>query len=71
MRAAHSFLSVAAFLDIGPSSVVVLPEQTAGGNTEKIMQNLGRVLYSVKPRKTCSFAVDHDHGGGNDDRNDA
>lgn len=45
-------------LDIGPSSVIVLPERTAGGNTEKIMQNLGRVLYSVKPRKTRSFAVE-------------
>jgi len=46
-------------LDIGPDSVVVLPgaPQSPSG-VEKILQQMGRVLYSVKPRKTRSFAVE-------------
>jgi hypothetical protein len=43
-------------LDIGPNSTVLLP--APGGTSEKIIQNLGRVLYSVKPRKARTFAVE-------------
>jgi hypothetical protein len=42
-------------LDIGPNSVVLLPG--ASGGEEKIIQNLGRVLYSIKPRKARTFSV--------------
>lgn len=42
-------------LDIGPDSVVLLPG--ASGDEEKIIQNLGRVLYSIKPRKARTFSV--------------
>jgi hypothetical protein len=43
-------------LDIGPNSTVLLP--ATDGKNEKVIQNLGRVLYSVKPRKARSFAVE-------------
>jgi len=46
-----------AVLDIGPNSVVLLPGESAAGKVEKVIQNLGRVLYSVGPRKSRSFAV--------------
>lgn len=42
-------------LDIGPGSVVLMP--VANADSESIIQNLGRVLYSVKPRKSRSFSV--------------
>jgi len=42
-------------LDIGPDTVVVLP---GASTTERIIQEIGRVLYSVKPRKVRSFAVE-------------
>lgn len=46
-------------LDIGPDSVVLLPgSPAAAGMTERILQHAGRVLFSVKPRKTRSFAVE-------------
>jgi hypothetical protein len=43
-------------LDIGPNSTVLLP--ATNGKNEKVIQNLGRVLYLVKPRKARSFAVE-------------
>jgi hypothetical protein len=42
-------------LDIGPDTVVVVPGVAA---TERIIQEIGRVLYSVKPRKSRSFSVE-------------
>lgn len=42
-------------LDIGPNSVLLIP--IANAESESIIQNLGRVLYSVKPRKSRSFSV--------------
>jgi hypothetical protein len=46
-------------LDIGPDSVIVVPgTQGQTGVVEKILQELGRVLYSVKPRKSGSFLVE-------------
>jgi outer membrane biosynthesis protein TonB len=46
-------------LDIGPNTVIVLPGASAAtGTTEKILQQIGRVLYSVKPRKTRPFVVE-------------
>ena len=44
-------------LDVGPNSVVLLPG-VAGRTVEKIIQNRGRVLYSVKPRKARTFSVE-------------
>lgn len=43
-------------VDIGPNSVILLPGPS--GTTEKIIQNLGRALYSVKPRKARTFSVE-------------
>ena len=45
-------------LDIGPNSVVVLPQTAPTSKWERIRQEVGRVLYSVKPRKTRSFEVE-------------
>lgn len=45
-------------LDIGPDSVIVVPGTTGSSLAEKILQELGRVLYSVKPRKSGSFTVE-------------
>jgi len=42
-------------LDIGPNSMLLIPDARA--ESENIIQTLGRVLYSVKPRKTRSFSV--------------
>jgi hypothetical protein len=48
-----------ASLDIGPDSTVVVPrgEQSASA-LEKIQQQIGRVLYSVKPRKSRPLVVE-------------
>ncbi len=46
-----------AVLDIGPNSIVLLPGESGAGKAEKVIQNLGRVLYSVEPRKSRPFAV--------------
>jgi hypothetical protein len=45
-------------LDIGPNSIVVLPGTAPASKWEKIQQEVGRVLYSVKARKTRSFEVE-------------
>jgi FecR protein len=56
-------------LDIGPDSVIVVPGTDVPGTevpgtngqrgaVEKILQELGRVLYSVKPRKNGTYAVE-------------
>ena len=44
-----------ATLDIGPNSTVLLP--AADASRENVIQNVGRVLYSVKPRKSRTFSV--------------
>jgi hypothetical protein len=44
-------------LDIGPNSIVVIPGPAKDGS-EKIIQGLGRALYSVKPRTSRSFSVE-------------
>jgi len=48
-----------ASLDIGPDSTVVVPrgEQSTSA-LEKIQQQIGRVLYSVKPRKSRPLVVE-------------
>ena len=43
-------------VDVGPNSIVLLP--VASAEKETIVQSLGRVLYSVKPRKARTFAVE-------------
>lgn len=46
-------------LDIGPDSTVVIPHgQQNASALEKIQQELGRVLYSVKPRKARPLVVE-------------
>lgn len=48
-----------AALDVGPDSVVVIPRVAQGGSAlEKIRQQLGRVLYSVKPRQSRPLVVE-------------
>lgn len=44
-------------LDIGPNSVVVIPNSSRS-TLDKIQQQVGRVLYSVKPRKTRPLVVE-------------
>jgi hypothetical protein len=46
-----------AALDIGPNSIVVLPK-SSNSTLDKIEQQIGRVLYSVKPRKTRPLVVE-------------
>lgn len=46
-----------AALDIGPNSVVILPKSSKSA-LEKIEQQIGRVLYSVKPRKARPLVVE-------------
>jgi hypothetical protein len=46
-----------AALDIGPNSVVILPKSSSS-TLDKIEQRIGRVLYSVKPRKTRPLVVE-------------
>ena len=46
-----------AALDIGPNSVVILPK-SSNSTLDKIEQQIGRVLYSVKPRKTRPLVVE-------------
>jgi outer membrane biosynthesis protein TonB len=46
-----------AALDIGPNSVVILPKSSSS-TLDKIEQQIGRVLYSVKPRKTRPLVVE-------------
>lgn len=43
-------------IDVGPSSTLLLPG--ANATKETIVQSVGRALYSVKPRKARTFAVE-------------
>jgi hypothetical protein len=55
VRLEHSGAS----LDVGPDSIVVIPGgKQSTSALEKIQQQLGRVLYSVKPRKTQPLVVE-------------